>query len=436
MRPVLARLAAPALAGALTLATVTAGPAAAQTAERRAANPTGVAAGSTANGKGNLKVALANTASGKLRISWARPTKLSNIKKWTVRVGVNRLMDNHVRTYRVKARKRALVVPHAWGATPSSGNFSFVQVLIRRTNGQKGASPVKWIQAPLGASCPSGATQVRVGTFNIRGWRWDKGHPSFDWNKRAPRVVGNILSSGARAVSLQEASGLPDPQFGPDRQWINLVKRLNNANGSSGQWRNVFSDVYGDNGDGVGTRIIYDDAVYDLEGSGVRAISGGPQKSWIPWARLRHTASGKQFFLVSAHLVQTTTVAGWRARATQTRELIDLVSDLRAVGGGTEQVVLGGDLNSTVNTKPDNNVHKMLMDAGFYDSFATARIVNSRYGTGNAFNFPVRATPSRRDYILTYGPLRGSCFHQNMAYRTVDQVASDHFMQVASLPLP
>jgi hypothetical protein len=440
--PALVRLVAPALVGALALGPLAAGPAPAAPPDsaRRATNPTGVAAGSRPNGADYLGLSLQNTAQG-LRVSWARPP--GKVKGYIVRVGINRLLDARVRTYRVGARRRAVVVPHSYGATSASGNYSFVKLQVAWRNRRGlGASPTKWIQAPLGATCPAGRTQVRIGTFNIRGWQQDVGRTHFDWNARKARVVSTILSSGARALSIQEASGRVRrlAQYGPDDQWRMLIRLLNAAPGSSGQWRDAYGAEYSRNGGRIGTRVIYDGAVYEAvpDGSGrsygVATVSGAII-TWIPWVHLRHKETGGRFYLVAAHLDDKNTVAAYTMRGRQTDQLISLVRTLHRNGGSREQVFLAGDFNSTGNTKPDNNVQVKLMQAGFYDSFATTRISRPQYGTTNNFSFPVRATPSRRDYIMSYGPLKGSCAYWNLAYTRAAEVASDHFMQAASLPI-
>ncbi len=58
-----------------------------------------------------------------------------------------------------------------------------------------------------------------------------------------------------------------------------------------------------------------------------------------------------------------------------------------------DQVILGGDLNSTANTLPYNNVHQALMNAGFYDAYATASIVGGQFPTTQDSMFPVYRTP-------------------------------------------
>lgn len=455
---VLVRLAAPMLTGALGLGLLAASPAGAaplapsssaassaswsaqQAAERADArakqrNPTGRAAGSPANGSGFLKVSLSNVEGNRIRVSWKRPTKAKKIKRFVVRTSGNRQKYNTVRGFKVKRTKQSVVVPHNVNATPASGNFTFVQVLVKRTNGRTGNSPTKWIQASLGAECPAGP-QVKVGTFNVRGWRHDKKlGAGFTWQHRGPRVVSTILRSGSGAVALQEAGSNGGQGYGPQRQWQWIVSRLNAAAGSSGQWRAASDDPYSEGGRGyVGTRLIYDAARFDQLGTGVASVTdpSGVPNAWTPWVQLRDRASGRAFHLVSVHLMVGESRKAYKIRGRQTQKVIALARSLAAGGG---QVFVAGDFNSTVNTKPSNNVHRAMLAAGFYDAFATRNLVNSKYGTGHGFNFPVRPSPYRRDYVMSLGPVQGSCGLWNMAYRHKKDVASDHFMQVATLPL-
>jgi len=113
--------------------------------------------------------------------------------------------------------------------------------------------------------------------------------------------------------------------------------------------------------------------------------------------------------------------------------MIPFLKSLQARNG--EQVIVGGDMNSSINSLPYNHVQKALLDAGFYDSFATPAIENPQYGSTFAFQFPLRVTPYRRDYLMSYGAVKGSCFYRNQVPTDASQIASDHFLQLANLPL-
>src|SRR4051794_11795861 len=169
----LARVAATFAAGTVVASLVAVAPAhASDPTPRHRGNPTGTAAGSLANGSANLKVSLDLTADGRVKVSWTRPAPATALKRFVVKVGPNRLLDNLVKSFKVARNKQSLIVPQAFGVLPDSGNFTFVKVFVYRKTGQVGASPTKWIEAPIASTCTAAPDdQVTVGTFNIRNWQ-------------------------------------------------------------------------------------------------------------------------------------------------------------------------------------------------------------------------------------------------------------------------
>ncbi len=436
--PLLGRATTYAVLTAVAVTSLSVAPAAAGSPDApRRGNPTGAAAGSRANGSAYLKLSLVTTADGRIRVSWKRPAPTARLKKFVVRVGMNRLLDARVHHYDVRRSRQSVVVPQAFGATPASGNFSFVKITVVRRDGSRGSSPTKWIQAPIAAACPAGTDLATVGSFNVRSWNVDRrgGNPRFDWRQRGPRVVQELLRSGAHAVAIQEASGQRGLGYGGLRQSQWLLSRLNASDPDPGaRWVDAMpQDSY--SGGLVGTRVFYDASKYRRLASGfARLRVARTPNAYAPWVRLRAVDGvSAPFVMISTHLTAGDGRRAAVARNEQSRQVIALARRLRQSFGG--QVVLGGDLNSTVNTKPYNTAQQALLRAGFYDAFATDRLVNSRYGTTNSFDFPIRSTPYRRDYILTLGDAQGSCRYVNRAYRTASRVASDHFMQVATVPL-
>jgi endonuclease/exonuclease/phosphatase family metal-dependent hydrolase len=427
-----------ALTGSVLVVTTVVASDSAQSAPAARGNPTGTAAGSPPNGKGYLAVSLATTDDGQIRVSWKRPGPASRFTGFDVRVGVNWRLTTQVRHYKVSRKKQSIVVPPAFGATSYSGNFSFVRVGVRRSNGTRGTAATKWIQTPLAAGCPSGGDRATIGTFNVRTWAADvrRGNKRFNWSKRGPRVVRTILRSGAHAVAIQEATGRAGNGHGKKRQSPWILAHLNTDDPDrDARWRDALpEDSY--RGDGhVGTRVFYDANRFDKLASGFDRI---PDKhaptAYAPWVRLRGKGgSTSPFVLVSTHLANTDSRRAFNARNREIAKVIDLTRRLRSSYGG--QVVLAGDFNSTVDIKPYNGVQVALLRAGFYDAFASARIVHSAFATTNSFKFPVRRSPHRRDYIMTTGGALGSCRYVNHAYRSASRAASDHFMQTATVPV-
>ncbi|MBS4753217.1 hypothetical protein KG112_10425 [Nocardioides sp. zg-ZUI104] len=417
-------------------------------ARKAKSNPTGVASGSYQNGTKYLKLSLTNTRDGRIKVSWKKPGKY--VKKYVVKVGVSRQLDVETRKYKVSRKKRSVIVSRAAGAYPQSGNYTFVKVFVYRKGGGRSETPTKWIQTPIGAACTAApANRVTVGAFNIRTWTADKG--AFSWANRRANVVNEIRRSGARAVAIQEASGQPDQGYGSLPQ-NEVVLRALNAADTSADWRDAIPQEWyrplpGSLG---GTRVFYDANRFQMlagtdadmgNGRGLLRIKdkGAPKDTMVPWVRLQAIDAARRptqapFILASVHMHLGERLADVQTRGRQVNQVISLLKNLHKKYG--DQVVLAGDLNSTVATKPNNNVQRALMRAGFYDAFASARISGAKYQTTNQFKFPLKASPLRRDYILTYGRVKGSCAYVNRVYGSKSQVASDHFMQVASLPLP
>jgi endonuclease/exonuclease/phosphatase family metal-dependent hydrolase len=427
-----------ALAVTMAASSVAAGADAARPSEKRG-NATGAAAGSPANGTGNLKMGLASTPDRRIRVTWKRPAPASQIRKWTVTVGPSRSLNIKARTFQAGRRAQSLVVPQAFGATPASGNYSFVQVTIFRKNGVRASSPTKWIQAPVTAFCTaSAANQVTVGTFNVRGWDKEPASSRFSWHTRGPNAAAQIVSSGAHVVAIQEANGQADAGFGPVRQHQWLLDAMNAADPDPAHaWADALGDEpYRRGGGLVGTRIFVDTTKLTVLESGIQRLSGkdGKGDSLLPWARLR-AVGGTQpaFYFASTHLRVGENASAFQAREEQVKAMIPFLTALQARAG--EQVILGGDMNSSINSTPFNRVQVALLDAGFYDSFATPVLVNPQFGSTFAFKFPLRVTPHRRDYLMSLGPVKGSCGYTNMVPVNGSQVASDHFMQIASFPL-
>jgi endonuclease/exonuclease/phosphatase family metal-dependent hydrolase len=424
----------------ITCASVTAAlatvspPAHAGVAAAPVAQATAAAHGSTLS-RGGLAVRLANTVDGRIRVSWKPPAGPSTVRGFVVRVGPNRALTTKTRSTAVSRARHSAVVSRAFGATTASGNFSFVKVLVKRKNGRTGSSSTTWIQAPPEAGCSS-PSRVTVGSFNVRTWAEKTPDARrFPWNVRGPRVIRQILNSGVGVVAIQEASGQAGRGYGKLRQNTWILRHLN-AESDGAHWQDVLSDdAY--NGGLVGTRLFYDANRFSKLEAGLADLTtrGSVRRSPAPWARLR-AVDGRQspFVMISAHLQRGESRKDFRVRGRQADKLIAVSRQLR--DRYNDQVILGGDLNSTVYSKPYNNVQLKLLRAGFYDAFATADLRGSGFPTTNDFDFPVRATPHRRDYLMSLGLERGSCQYRNRAYRSASNAASDHFMQVATLPLP
>jgi hypothetical protein len=446
--PPFARLLGATVAGALAATFLVAaqpGSATGSVERRRDTNPTGTRAGSLPNGVGNLKVSLVATADGRIRVSWKRPGRAKNFKKFVVKVGPSRPLDARTRSYKVSPKRKSIVVDRAADTYTTSGNYTFVRVqAYRKKGGGVGGSPGKWIQAPITVGCTAAPQdRLTIGDYNLRTWTADKGNDVANWSVRGPNAVSEILRSGARAFAIQEASGSPKPAYGNRSQDQWMLDELNQADPDpSSQWVDAltpedYRPPKGRTPGLVGTRVFYDASKYEKLNSGLKRLiaPGWNKDSLIPWARLR-SLSGDQapFVLMSNHLRVGPGKSEYNTRVQQTAQMLDLIKELRAQFGDT--VIVAGDMNSTANQLPLNYVQRELLKLGLYDSYATDNVHGAEYPSTNASVYPVVKTPLRRDYIMTYGPVQGSCSYTNQVYQQRSQEASDHFLQVATVPLP
>lgn len=436
-------VAAPAPVSALASGTTAATEAGARVATRRAHQ------GKTSGG-GFLNLKLTNVAGGKIKVTWKAKTPKKAIKKWVVRTSTSRDMKQFAKTYNRPKGARSALVSHSSLVTPASGDYTFIDVTIVRRipKNVKFTSPTRWIKAPVTAVPLAGSASVTLGAFNVKSWNLEQGASDpFAWGKRSGRVYSTIVDSGAGVVAIQEASGSDDRGYSVknERQYNRITSDLNALDPAS-QWalsNSVPFKVDGGIGSGrQGTRIIYKNSEYALLEEGFWKFDGlgADDICWVPYAHLLQRSTGLKFTVLSAHLATGNDPKGtkdgprYRVRMKQAQGIIDRVNAI-ASARPTEQVFVLGDMNSTIFTPPDNGVHRLFVQNGFYDAFASTAVTSGEFATTNDFHFPVVAEPHRRDYILSKGPLTGSYWYRNMAYTSSVEAASDHFMQVAALPI-
>ncbi len=390
----------------------------------------------SATASDNLGVRLSNTAKGKILVTWEAAGG-RDITTYVVETSTTRGMDVEVKRYSTGPDTRSLEVPHTIAVTRASGDFTFVRVRVHRSNGNKGSSPVKWIM-PTPIPPPAATSKVALATFNVRIWGVkSRQNPAPDWKVRRKRIASTIVRSGAGVVMLQEASGSPAMGIaGRKWQFQDLLRRLpTRFNLTSAEpYRNRKDKIVGSQG----SRIVYDSLKYKLLSRGYLQMPESRLElvRWIPWAVLKDRRTGQQFYALSVHFKSGDDRRGstriFRMRQQQTRFVIAHAKKMAATG---RAVYLGGDFNSTNNTVPHNGVHRLLVRAGYYDAFATTRRTNGQYPTTSGFDFPVRAMPFRRDYLMSLGAPAGSYSFTNHVYQSKSKAASDHFMQSGVMPL-
>lgn len=384
-----------------------------------------------------LNVVLTNTPDGNINVHWDKANG-SKVTHYEVFTSTARLINVDVQSYSSNGPDvQDLVVPHAVGVTPNSGDYTFVKVRVFRSNGHNAGTPAKWIK-PTPIAPPATGTQVTLGTFNVRLWTAEdrKSKKITAWPVRRKKVARTILDSGAGVTFLQEVSGPPKLKVaGKKWQFEDLVGLLPK------KYKLTSRDLYKQRGrtaGSQGSRIIYDSSKYSVLTTGYLKMPSFNIKltRWVPWALFRVKATGEEFYGLSVHLQsgddKDGTLRRFNMRQKQTDYLSAQLPKLSATG---RAVYIGGDFNSTSNTKPYNNVHRTFVANGFYDAFATTSVTGDAFPTSNDFVFPVVPGPFRRDYLMSLGAPAGSYSYVNHVYQSASQFASDHFMQSATMPV-
>lgn len=383
---------------------------------------------------GVVKVKLSNINNGKIRVNWNQAP--GRDVSYAVQIATDRSIETYVSTFPVPRGQTWLDVPHADLVTPDSGAYTFVKVKISR-EGQNSGTRVVWIK-PKPVTPPATASKVKIATFNVRVWgAEDKaGKKDTSWKVRRKKIAASVRAAKPGVLVVQEASGAPKWKVAGKRwQFQDLAKRLPK------KYRLTSKGLYTTSrksSGSQGSRIIYNSKRYEVLRTGyLKTPSFSPSRiRWAPWVLLRDRRTSEEFYAASAHLASGRDKPGSRRlydmRQRQTDFLHSQLSRLKVTGRG---VYLGGDLNSTNNTKPDNNVHRTLVRGGWYDAFASTAVTGASYPTTNGFKFPVKTGAFRRDYIMSLGAPKGSHSFKNHAYTSRSQLHSDHFMQSAVLPV-
>ena len=401
-----------------------------------------------AQSDGFLDLELSNVSGepNKLAVTWVA----ANNYRYKVVVAASRVDGAPTKEYTESpapaGTRMRLVVPHAPGVTPASGAYTFVRIFAYRDGGR---TNTRWDwQVPTASTPPSDAGGVKVATFNIRTWGADRGQKAAtSWTHRRGRVIKQMVNSGAGVFLLQEASGSPKLRVARKRwQYQDLAARMPDryvlARRSTYTYR-------GRTNGAQGNRIIYDASRYAKRDAGYFRMPGSSVRAnrWVPWVLLRTRKTGAEFYAMSMHFKSGDDRPGsttyFRARQKQAARMVSNAKKLAAHG---RTVFVGGDFNSTSNSLPYNGVHRAFIDAGFYDGFATTNRTDGAYPTTNAFRFPVRQQPYRRDYVMALHPtargdvtpdyyMSGSYSYRNHMYQSRSLLASDHFMQSSTMPV-
>lgn len=326
------------------------------------------------------------------------------------------------------------------------------------------------------APLPAISNPLKAASFNVRCANCSGSEPEYlPWDKRRDTVVSQIKSKMPDVIGLQEVSQgwLKDPQTGASinlSQFEDLKQRLNVAGApyevTNSHRNNCVKSttpsncVYADQGASLGTRIFYNkNTVSMLSQGSVELPKLATQTSgrYAAWASFKQLSTGKNFFVVDAHLTPGTGSAYYDLRKQQAVRITQLIAEKNT---SKLPVIITGDMNSSKWAKPDNAPYNAFIKAGFIDpiggtaftslasGYAPAeKMINTKYGSYNGFNRQMNAPSnassrylgSHIDYIFT-SKMRVGAFEQvvnvNSTGLLQGVIPSDHNMIMATVGLP
>jgi endonuclease/exonuclease/phosphatase family metal-dependent hydrolase len=312
-------------------------------------------------------------------------------------------------------------------------------------------------------------TGLRVASFNVRTATNTAGVRP--WLQRVPGIAKTILSRNPGVVAVQElginrADGTFLSTTGAVTQADSLVSTLAAQGGS--RYKLVRRSRFVPPGTpeaNQGARILYDTTRYSVvsscpETSDGKALTNSSYSTsctiFLPhlstdsawtyrrasYALMADRATGKRFWVASAHLdqrhstVATTERTYETLRANQVKTVMTRLAQLNTAG---LPIVLAGDLNTYQNNQGGYDAHDALVAAGYYDTSAATVQVNRRYTTMNHFyctlGVPGSGWGSRLDVVTVKG-VWGAPRWENVMAVTDCYRPSDHNMVVADIRLP
>ena len=355
----------------------------------------------------------------------------------------------------------------AAGAGLGTGRHLYYRIFAVNESGSSTATrayPSLGAVMPRGLAANAVGTPVRMATFNVRTARArsDKRH----WQVRAASVAREIAQQSPGVVAIQELSpGRVDGKNGSTlkvgRQTTSLTDEL--AKIGAGRYKLVRSTFYVKSGtkfNTQGARILYDSELFSLsarqcpEKTGKKYYNGsctvtlpllkGDSENLrrkAAFAMLTSRATGKSFYVVSAHLdPRHSSSASTEARYNDLRgaQVRAILAKVDAENSRGLPVLFGADINSWQNNRVGDAPHEALVAAGYYDGVAAIQHVNLAYPTVNHYRPVLKPKPSgfgtRIDVVMVRGA-RGSNLYHNVLRPEEAARPADHNLVLADLVL-
>ena len=414
---------------------------------------------------------------GQITFTWKHDGKNTTSYRLETALGMFSTTDSHLpnhgrhsRTFTISAHRRSFTMSAAQaaaaGASVGSGNHLYFRLAAINTKGtgtQIRAYPFMGGVMPRAAAPKSHGLKIRLASFNVRTAKATGDRRS--WLTRRHDVAKEIKAYAPQVVALQElgpgrADGKGGSTTGTTRQTDSLLQAMKTAGAS--RYKLVRTTPYVEPGKKSGTqgaRILYDSSRLSLlslcrNTTGNRNYSSSCSinmpllhgdsdnlRRRAAYAKFRNKATGKQFYVVSAHLdTRHSGKAGLEKTYNSLRanQASAVASAIGKINSSHLPVVFAGDMNSWQNIAVGNGPHDAMVAKGFYDTASAVHTVNLRYSTYNNFETTQKAAgqgfASRLDVILIHGATGASKF-ANVTRVKDSSRPSDHNMIMADTVL-
>lgn len=393
-----------------------------------------------------------------IKVAWSQPKRAESIQILVSHH--NKALDSAKTRFVVKvpvhARSTTITIPSSWRTKigDGSGNPVFVRVLLKNA-GKSKKTKIAWSYTQARTPSGTSAQKLRFATYNAGSVNATKNLAGRAWTQRQPAVVNAVHRSQADVIAFQEVTTARVNGDSGDRQYQALAKAL------APTYSSVLTDKQIGTAPGAtskGAHIFYRSDKVRLITSGLVAndtvtsiahLKSATEQETVKhfaWALLENTATKERFYVVSAHLPNSSAPESQRLRLGITQGIHGYMS--AKPGASTLPIVLMGDLNTDVGRYPTGPT-TWLRQQGYYSAAHAVQQRNIRLGTTNnqyhtvdggypARPFTYAYVGTRIDHIFIKNSPGAASYDNQVVLRsngTFDERfrGSDHNLQVAVL---
>jgi endonuclease/exonuclease/phosphatase family metal-dependent hydrolase len=348
-------------------------------------------------------------------------------------------VGRHSMTFRVPGDRRSLTLTPEQTAEAGAGLGTGRHLFFRISAVRKGEADTAVRRFPFllhtdiaGQASTGQGTKLRFAAYNMHVQAKDV--PGHLWKDRQHLIAQNIAAAHPAVVGLEE---LMPGMWTSNDGGVGLHASLRQA--GVGQYELTRETPYW-TGAGQDTRILYDPDQVQMVSSCDPSVPScyimlpdNGHQHVAAYALFRDLASGQEFYFVSAHLTAGNDADTDALRGEQAQAMND---GIRAVDTQNLPVVFATDANSSQTSKGSDSPHTVLLNDGWYNTIAAARVVNGQYNSVQHYHAD-KPSPygfgSMYDTIMTLNMPGADLWKQVL---TGSPFPSDHNMIFTDVRLP